>query len=249
MHGHPGTPRGIRPLTAWPAVSVSRTCRTVRTRPAPEEQGTQTAANEHGRPSSARLFGFLRCIPAVCAAFVLAACGVLVPARAHQPPGLPSAGRRPAAMHNTPSAGPGIYRLLPFTQQQLTSAATLAGRFTALYCTYRYNQPLASYLARLKPLTTTSFQTALAQGAAAPGLLRQRDQGKTTATSSATVTAIRDIAGTSITFLVAADQHTTTAGVTHQHTQDYAVTVIITAGIWKVYAIELASVGQAGGMP
>jgi hypothetical protein len=152
-------------------------------------------------------------------------------------------------VNSTPSAGPGIYRLLPFTQQQLTSAATLAGRFTALYGTYRYNQSLASYLARLKPLTTSSLQTALAQGAAAPGLLQQRAQGKTTATTRATVTAIRDIAGTSITFLVTADQHTTTAGVTRQHTQDYAVTVTSTAGAWKVYAIELASAGQAGSMP
>jgi hypothetical protein len=195
------------------------------------------------------LFGLLRSVLAACAAFVLAACGVLVPAHAHQPSGPASAGRRPVAVHSAPPASPGIYRLLPFTQQQLTTAAAVAGRFTALYGTYRYNQPLASYLTRLKPLTISSLQTALAQGAAAPGLLQQRARGKTTATTSATVKAIRDIAGASITFLVATDQHTTTAGVTHQHTQDYAVTVTATAGIWKVYAIELASAGQAGGMP
>jgi hypothetical protein len=152
-------------------------------------------------------------------------------------------------VHSTPPASPGSYRLLPFTQQQLTSAAALAGKFTALYGTYRYNQPLAAYLARLKPLTTSALQAVLAQGAVAPGLLQQRGQGKSTVTTSATVTAIRDIAGTSITFLVTAAQHTTTAGITRQHTQDYAVTVSITAGTWKVYAIELASAGQAGGMP
>lgn len=193
--------------------------------------------------------GFLRSVLSACAAFVLAACGVLLPAHAHQTSAPASAGRRPSAVHSAPPAGPDIYRLLPFTQQQLTSAATLAGRFTALYGTYRYNQPLTAYLARLKPLTTSSFQAVLAQGAAPPGLLQQRARGKTTATSSAAVTAIRDIAGTSITFLVTADQHTTTAGVTRQHTQDYAVTVTTTAGTWKIYTIELASVGQAGGMP
>ena len=249
MHSRPGPRRRIGTLTAWPQVPASFARRPPAKCPAPGGQDTQTAANTRDRPSNARLFGLLRCIPAVCAAFVLAACGVLVPARAHQPPGPASAGRRPTAVRRTLSAGPGIYRLLPFTQQQLTSAATLAGRFTARYGTYRYNQPLTAYLARLKPLTTSSFQAVLAQGAAAPGLLQQRAQGKTTATTSATVTAIRDIAGTSITFLVTADQHTTTAGVTHEHTQIYAVTVTTTAGTWKVYAIELASAGQAGGMP
>ncbi len=249
MHGQPGTRRSLRPFTAWPQVPASFARRLATTRRAPEEQDAQMATNAHGRPSSAWPFGLLRSVLAACAALVLAACGVLVPAHAHQPSGPASVRRRTAAVHSTPPASPSIYRLLPFTQQQLTSAATLAGRFTALYATYRYNQPLASYLARLKPLTTSSFQTALAQGAAAPGLLQQRAQGKITATTSATVTAIRDIAGTSITFLVTADQHTTTAGVTRQHTQEYAVTVTTTAGIWKVYAIELASAGQAGGMP
>jgi hypothetical protein len=249
MHSQPGTRRSTGALTAWPWVPASFTGRPATTRPAPEEQGTLTATHAHGRSSGMWLFGFLRSVPAACAAFVLAACGVLVPAHAHQPSGPASAGRRPIAVHSTPLAGPCIYRLLPFTQQQLSSAAALAGKFTALYGPYRYNQPLASYLARLKPLTTSSFQAVLAQGAAAPGLLQQRAQGKTTATTSATVTAIRDIAGTSITFLVTADQHTTTAGVTRQHTQDYAVTVTATAGTWKVYAIELASAGQAGGMP
>jgi hypothetical protein len=152
-------------------------------------------------------------------------------------------------VNSTPPASPDIYRLLPFTHQQLTTAAALAGKFTALFGTYRYDQHLASYLARLKPLTTSSLQAALAQGAAAPGLIQQRTHGKTTATTSATVTAIRDIAGTSITFLVTADQRTTTAGVTHQRTQDYAITVTTTAKTWKVYAIELASAGQAGSMP
>jgi hypothetical protein len=249
MHSQPGARRSIGTLTARPTIAVSYARRPATTRSAPEEQDARTVTTAYVRPSSAWLFGFLRCILAACAAFVLAACGVLIPARAHQPAGLSSAGRRPATAPSTPPASPGIYRLLPFTQQQLTTAAALAGRFTTLYGTYRYNQPLASYLTRLKPLITSSLQTALAQGAAAPGLLQQRAQTKTTATTSATVTAIRDIAGASITFLVTADQHTTTAGVTHQHTQDYAVTVTTTAGTWKVYAIELASAGQAGGMP
>lgn len=249
MHGQPGTRGGIRSLTAWPQVPASYARRPAATRPAPEEQGTLTAINMHGRPSGMWQFGLLGSVLAACAAIVLAACGFLVPARAHQPSGPASARRQPAAVHSTPSAGHGIYRLLPFSQQQLTSAAALVGKFTALYGTYRYNQPPASYLARLKPLTTSSLQTALAQGAAALGLLQHRAEGKTTATTSATVTAIRDIAGTSITFLVTADQHITTAEVTRQHTQDYAVTVTATAGTWKVYAIELASAGQAGGMP
>ncbi len=165
------------------------------------------------------------------------------------PPRPATPGRSPAAAGSTQSADPGIYRLLPFTGQQLAAAAALTRRFTALYGTYRHDQPPASYLARLEPLTTSSLQAALALGATAPGLLQERAQEKATVTSTATVTAIRDITGTSITFLVTADQDATTADVTHHSAQDYAITVAMAASTWKVYAIEPADTGQAGSMP
>jgi len=120
----------------------------------------------------------LKAAAAGCVAITLAACGVLRPAPASQPQHQPAPASRPAAAAAPPASGDG-YALLPFTRQQLTEAAALAGQFTALYGTYRYDQPPAAYLARLEPLTTSALQSALAQGFTAPGLIQQRTTGKT----------------------------------------------------------------------
>jgi len=182
-----------------------------------------------------------------CVAITLAACGVLRSAPASQPQHQPAPASRPPAAAAPPASGDG-YALLPFARQQLTAAAALAGQFTALYGTYRHDQPPAAYLARLEPLTTSTLQAALAQGFTAPGLIQQRTAGKDNAVSTAAVTAIRDIGGTSVTFLVTARQDITSVGAASQVTTRYAVTVTLTAGTWKVYAIELATDGQAGSM-
>lgn len=190
----------------------------------------------------------LKAAAAGCAAITLAACGVLRPAPARQPQHQPAPASRPAAVA-APSASGDVYALLPFNRQQLTAAAALAGQFTALYGTFRYDQPPAAYLARLEPLTTGALRAALAQGFTAPGLIQQRTTGKESAVSATAVTAIRDIAGSSVTFLVTARQDITIGGAASQVTTGYAVTVALTAGTWKVYAIELATAGQAGSIP
>ncbi len=105
------------------------------------------------------------------------------------------------------------------------------------------NPPVAS-----RVLTTSVLQAALEQGFTAPGLSQQRTTGKENAVSTAAVTAIRDIGGTSVTFLVTARQDLAAAGAASQVTIRYAVTMTLTAETWKVYAIDLATDGQAGSM-
>jgi hypothetical protein len=155
--------------------------------------------------------------------------------------------QRPAAQPDTTRPGsPGVYRLLPVNAAQLTAADTMAATFTRLYGTYSYTQPAFAWLARLQPYTAPGLQAALADAATAPGLLQLRDRQHSSATCTATVTAVRDIASTAITVLVTARQATRTQATTHITVQDYAVTLDPAGAGWQVYDIEPATAGQAG---
>lgn len=126
-HACTARPAVLVPLAGWAAAIFSVSA----------DQRPCTAGKPGERHHSARLPGFLRCIPATGTVFALAACSVLLPARAHQhQPARPAAPASSAAVANrTSAAGPGVYRLLPFTRRQFAAAAALARRFTALYGT------------------------------------------------------------------------------------------------------------------
>jgi hypothetical protein len=146
---------------------------------------------------------------------------------------------------------PDVYRLLPVTARQLTAATHVAAAFTRRYATYSYAQPASAYLAELQPYTAPALQAALADAATDPGLLQLRDRQHASATCTATVTAIRDIASTTITVLVTARQHTRIQATARTTAQDYAVTLAPadTGAGWQVYDIEPATAGQAGSPP
>ena len=144
---------------------------------------------------------------------------------------------------------PGIFRLLPVTASQLTAAADVAARFTDAYGTYSYTQPASDYLARLRPYTAPGLQSELAQAAAAPGLRQQRARDRVSDTTTATVTAIRDIASTTVTFIVTARQAARSHGQAAVTVTEYAVTVAPGSGGWQAWDIEPADAGQAGGAP
>jgi hypothetical protein len=154
--------------------------------------------------------------------------------------------RLPAPAGTARPGSPDIYRLLPVTAAQLAAADAVATAFTGLYGTYSYTQPVSAYLARLRPYTAPGLQAALDDAAAAPGLLQLRDQQRASATCTATVSTIRDIASTAITVLVTARQATRSQGTTHTTVQDYAVTLAPAESGWQVYDIEPATAGQAG---
>jgi hypothetical protein len=193
---------------------------------------------------------------AACGACALAglAAGRLI---AHAPANLPSAHAAPAAHATSPQrpavppgttrpGSPGVYQLLPVNAAQLTAADTMAAAFTRLYGTYSYTLPASAWLARLQPYTAPGLQAALADAATAPGLLQLRDRQHASATCTATVTAIRDIASTAITVLVTARQASRTQATSRISVQDYAVTLDPAGTGWQVYDIEPATAGQAG---
>jgi hypothetical protein len=138
---------------------------------------------------------------------------------------------------------------LPVTAGQLTATDLAAAAFTRRYCTYSYTQPASAYLVRLQPYTAPGLQAALAGAATAPGLVRLRDQQHASATCTATVTAIRDIASTAITVLVTARPTTRIRTTTHTAVLEYAVTLAPGGRGWQVFDIEPATAGQAGSSP
>jgi hypothetical protein len=139
-----------------------------------------------------------------------------------------------------------IYRLLPFAQRDFAGAADVAQRFTAAYGTYRFDEDPKAYIERLQGLVTDQLRIDLERSASAPGLVQDRQAGKTVAESSAAIDSIRDIQPTSVVFLVTGRQQLAKAGVKSQNAQQYAVTVSRDGGSWRVYAFEPADTGQAG---
>jgi hypothetical protein len=187
-------------------------------------------------------------VPAAAAAAVLLLLpqgGGAVPVPAACPPG--GAPVIPARLVPVPPrAG---YRLLPVTAGQLAAAASAAAAFTTAYGTWSYAQPPSAYLARLRPYTAAELQAELAQAAATPGLLQQRDRQRASATATATAAGIRDIDGTTVTVIVTARQVTRPPAPGTTVVQQYAVTVVPSGSRWQAWDIEPASAGQAGTAP
>jgi hypothetical protein len=138
-------------------------------------------------------------------------------------------------------------RLLPFPPEQITRAAQLAQAFVATYSTHRYNEPPTDYLQRLAPMMSPSLRAVLERTATDPAVLVQRQRTQETTVAEARMQAIRELGPGSITFVVTAIEHLTTAYATRQDTIRYAVTTVgTTGGGWRVYDVELAATGQAG---
>ena len=70
--------------------------------------------------------------------------------------------------------GAPLASLLPFPPARLQAAASLAGRFTAAWDSWSWQQAPAAWLARLQPMAAASLEPALAQAAGDRGVLAQR---------------------------------------------------------------------------
>src|SRR6266566_9368567 len=92
----------------------------------------------------------------------------------------------PAAPARPVPSGPGvnIYRLLPFSQADLTQAAGVVRRFCSAYATYSYTESAGSYVGRMRSLVTPELAATLAQDYATAGVAQTRTQQKQTATGS-----------------------------------------------------------------
>lgn len=137
-----------------------------------------------------------------------------------------------------------IYNWLPFSQQQLSQAASVVQEFSAYYGTYSYNESTASYINRMAPFAVSQLLKVIQSGYTAPGVAGLRNQQKQVAAGSAVINSLRSFGSGSITFVVTVNQKITENHGTSQQSNQYAVTVANSGAGWQVNDIELASLGN-----
>jgi hypothetical protein len=96
-------------------------------------------------------------------------------------------------------------------------------------------------------MISPQLRPAIERAAEDPATLDQRRRAQEVSAGQARPEGIRALGPSSITFLIAATEHVTTAHATRQDTIHYAVTLIRTSDGWLVYAIDLAATGDYGG--
>jgi hypothetical protein len=187
------------------------------------------------------------------AAALLAAAGLacggcsLLPRIAASPSAPASTTARPAATASPqPSAAAtSLASLLPFPPARLQAAASLAGRFTAAWDSWSWQQSPAAWLARLRPMAAASLEPALAQAAGDRGVLAQRAAARQTAAATVTALAIRDLTPGSVTVTVTVTQVITGSSGTSRTSAGWAVTLTPAGSAWLVWDIEPAAAGNS----
>jgi hypothetical protein len=159
--------------------------------------------------------------------------------RRSSPAARPAATPAPAA-----SAGPDIYRWLPFTQSELGSAVTVVREFGRDYGTFSYTENAAGYVAAMRGLVTPQLSQVLARGYSVPGVATVRDSQKQVAAGSAVIDSLRAFGSSSLTFVVTITEKITGSSGRSSVTGQYAVTATGSGSSWQVSDIELASAGD-----
>jgi hypothetical protein len=134
--------------------------------------------------------------------------------------------------------------LLPFPPARLQAAASLAGRFTAAWDSWSWQQPPAAWLARLQPMAAASLEPALAQAAGDRSVLAQRTAARQTARATVTALAIRDLTPGSVTVTATVTQVITGSSGTSRSSAGWAVTLTPAGSGWLVWDIEPAGAGN-----
>ena len=147
----------------------------------------------------------------------------------------------------SPAAADGvnIYSWLPFTQQDLATAASVAVQFSVDYNTFTYTDSAASYVGRMGGLITGQLATTLRTEYQIPGVARLRSSQKQVSTGTAAIDSLRAFGPSSLTFIITAGQRLVSAHGTTSGSTQYAVTVTGTGGAWQVSDIELESAGNS----
>jgi hypothetical protein len=186
-----------------------------------------------------------------CAAALLAAAGLCGCSLLSQPAASPAPASQPAhatapASPRPTTATPPLASILPFPPGRLQAAAVLAGRFTAAWDSWSWQQSPGAWLARLRPMAASSLYPALAQAAGTPGVLAQRKAARQTAAATTSALQIRDLTPGSVTISVTVRQVITSSTGTSQATASFAVTLTPRGGGsgWAVWDIEPASAGN-----
>jgi len=155
----------------------------------------------------------------------------------------------------TPSptaGGANIYQWLPFTQSDLTAAATTTLAFANVYANTSYTETKAAYAAKLAGLTSSQEAATLVSDFESPEIADTRTTDKQVATGTPTIDAINSFgpeapepAGPpSITFEVTIAQKLVSTSGTDTSSPEYTITTVSTATGWQVQNIQLASLGN-----
>ncbi len=158
----------------------------------------------------------------------------------------PSSAPAPAVTASAADAGGvNIYAWLPFTQQDLAAAASVAVRFSVDYNTFTYTESAADYVGSMGGLITGQLATTLQAAYQTPGVAKLRTSQKQVSTGTAAISALRAFGTSSLTFIVTAGQRLATTDGSSSGSTQYAVTVTGAGGGWQVSDIELESVGNS----
>ena len=140
--------------------------------------------------------------------------------------------------------GPDIYAWLPFTQQNLAAAASVAVRFSIDYNTYAYTESAAAYVAKMTGLITGELAATLQASYSTPGVVSTRTSQQQVSTGTAAISSLRAFGPSSLTFVVSTTQHLVSSHGTSNGSAQYAVTVTGSGSSWQVSDIELSSAGN-----
>jgi hypothetical protein len=157
------------------------------------------------------------------------------------PPAVVPAVTAPAAA----AGGVNIYSWLPFTAQDLATAASVATQVSVDYNTYTYTETAADYVAKMGGLITGQLASTLQTGYQTPGVASLRTSQKQVSTGTAAITSIRAFGPSSLTFIVNAGQRLVTTNGTTSGSTAYAVTVTGAGSSWQVSDIELQDLGNS----
>jgi hypothetical protein len=137
-----------------------------------------------------------------------------------------------------------IYSWLPFTQQDLAAAASVAARFSVDYNTFTYTESASAYTSGMGRLITGQLASTLQAAYQTPGVAKLRTSQKQVSTGTAAISSLRAFGSGSLTFIVNAGQRLVTSNGTTNGSTQYAVTVTGSGTSWQVNDIELASAGN-----
>ena len=171
------------------------------------------------------------------------------PARAAASPTAAGAATPPApaptvAASAAEASGVNIDAWLPFTQQDLAAAASVAARFSVDYNTFTYTEGAADYVGAMGGLITGQLATTLRAAYQTPGVANLRTSQKQVSTGTAVINSLRAFGPSSMTFVITAGQRLATANGTSSGSTQYAVTVTGSGTSWQVIDIELESAGN-----
>jgi hypothetical protein len=143
------------------------------------------------------------------------------------------------------AGGVNIYSWLPFTQQDLATAASAAVQVSIDYNTFTYTETGAGYVAKMGGLVTGQLAATLQAGYQTPGVASLRTSQEQVSTGTAAIVSIRAFGPSSLTFIVNAGQRLVTTNGTTSGSTAYAVTVTGAGSSWQVSDIELQDAGNS----